>query len=293
MQGWLQSDNAPCYTGPHLLVALMLINTRSPVKTARFIHTETQDGKGLVDAHFATAMAHVLRFMRTSQRNRIRAIATPRGLAAALAWNGGVTNSGVQLVRMDNDKKQTVLKVVEPIGDMLKSKDFSRCNDAFLNPEHGHGPAVVTAGDLRAAVDSKRKFILSVSAYSGIGEPPKFEFTLGFGVSKDQGFVKPTIRVVSNGDAEVDCDDDAGDSSEPVPVAASLLSSLSSSSSSSSSSSQDSSSATPAAAPTADFLFSSAQPAAVDQGIITHAQGDSTSNEESGNETDDEEGDGT
>jgi hypothetical protein len=36
---------------PRELIAL--INTRSPVKVERYIFTETQDGKDLLDAHFA------------------------------------------------------------------------------------------------------------------------------------------------------------------------------------------------------------------------------------------------
>jgi len=53
----LQSDNAACYQNNELLFLLQLINSRSSVSIERYIHTETQDGKGLIDAHFARAMA--------------------------------------------------------------------------------------------------------------------------------------------------------------------------------------------------------------------------------------------
>jgi len=49
--------------------------------------------------------------MKFSHRNRIRAIATAKGLAAALAWGGGIQNSAVQLIRMDRTK----LKQLESI----------------------------------------------------------------------------------------------------------------------------------------------------------------------------------
>ncbi len=85
-------------------ILLALVNTRSPVKVERYVFTETQDGKGLIDAHFEICTAHLKKFMRTSQRNRIRVIATLKGLAYALVWNGGVQNLFVQLVRLDHEK---------------------------------------------------------------------------------------------------------------------------------------------------------------------------------------------
>ena len=82
----LQSDNAGCYQAKELLLLIAILNTSSQIRIVRFIHTETQDGKGLIDAHFAKGTAHLMKFMKTSQQNRIRTIATAKGLAAALAW---------------------------------------------------------------------------------------------------------------------------------------------------------------------------------------------------------------
>ena len=55
----LQSDNAGCYRAKDLALALPIVSQNAP-KIVRFVHTETQDGKGLIDAHFAQGTRHVL-----------------------------------------------------------------------------------------------------------------------------------------------------------------------------------------------------------------------------------------
>lgn len=162
----LQSDNAKCYNSNLLRVLIALINSRSPLKVERHIFTETQDGKGLIDAHFARGTAHLMKFMKSSMRNRIRAIITPKGLAYALGWNGGITNSCVQLVRLNRSK-------TEALGDLVKNtakgihKHFTRCNDVvFFN---NHPRALVTVDDVNAAAAANTTFLLKYFTYSGIG----------------------------------------------------------------------------------------------------------------------------
>jgi hypothetical protein len=173
----LQSDNAKCYNSNPLRVLVALINSRSPLKVERHVFTETQDGKGLIDAHFARAMAHVLKFMRTSQRNRIRAIATPNGLAYALAWGGGVTNSCVQLVRVDRAKLQALAEHVNKCAGSL-SKVFSRCND--ISYSHLDRP-MVQLSDIQAAREESVAFTIAVRAYSNVGRASRFSVTVGGG----------------------------------------------------------------------------------------------------------------
>lgn len=53
----LQSDNARYYQNSVLLYGLMKISEkRNKVRITHFIHTETQDGKGSIDVHFAIAI---------------------------------------------------------------------------------------------------------------------------------------------------------------------------------------------------------------------------------------------
>ena len=50
----IQSDNARCYQNSMLLIGLMLVSKNRPeLRIEKIIHTETQDGKGSIEAHFA------------------------------------------------------------------------------------------------------------------------------------------------------------------------------------------------------------------------------------------------
>ena len=126
----LQTDNAGCYQSKELLLLLAILNGCNTIKVTRYIHTETQDGKGLIDAHFAKGTAHLVKFMKTSQQNKIRVIATAKGLAAALAWGGGIQNSFVQLITLDRSKLQELSRIVAKVVKEAKAY-FARCNDTF------------------------------------------------------------------------------------------------------------------------------------------------------------------
>ena len=52
---YVQSDQAKCYNSSITKVALGLLNYVKSVRVARYIHSGVQDGKGLLDAHFARA----------------------------------------------------------------------------------------------------------------------------------------------------------------------------------------------------------------------------------------------
>jgi hypothetical protein len=49
----LQSDNASCYQSAALLIMIQYLAYAHSISIRRFIHTETQDGKSVLDAHFA------------------------------------------------------------------------------------------------------------------------------------------------------------------------------------------------------------------------------------------------
>ena len=97
------SDNAGCYVSKILIIGIQLLNVKCHDKIfiTKLGHSETQDGKGLVDSHFAIAMRHLLHFMKCVSVNKIHQIRTPEGLAFALAWGNGVHNSLVQLIEVN------------------------------------------------------------------------------------------------------------------------------------------------------------------------------------------------
>ena len=86
----LQSENARCYENHFIMVAISILNEiyHRDIFISAFVHTETQDGKTLLDAHFARYIQFLSHFMKTWKRNKITQINTPRGLGFALAWNG-------------------------------------------------------------------------------------------------------------------------------------------------------------------------------------------------------------
>ena len=80
-----------------------------------FIHTETQDGKTVFDVHFARCMRFISHFMRTWKRNKITRINAANGLGFALAWNGGMKNVMVQVIRTDQTQMNNIQQVLNLI----------------------------------------------------------------------------------------------------------------------------------------------------------------------------------
>ena len=55
----LQSDNAGCYQAIEVVLLIAILKTTNQIRIIRFIHTEKQDDKGLIDAHFANPARNV------------------------------------------------------------------------------------------------------------------------------------------------------------------------------------------------------------------------------------------
>jgi hypothetical protein len=176
----IQSDNAGCYQSKQLILAMLLISgvaaRRSGIRVERFIHTETQDGKGDIDAHFARATAHLINFMKTSFSNRIRAIATPKGLAAALAWRGGIKHSCVQLISLDRSKLDDICKALAPVVGEMK-KYFSRANEIIFEDNAGEWVDDVL-NNVSKLETVQTSFNFRAFAYSGIGEGCRFNIDI-------------------------------------------------------------------------------------------------------------------
>ena len=63
-----------------------IVRSHGDLRLHTFVHTETQDGKSIVDAHFAIAMTHVNSFVWNYAQNVI----TPHQLVRALNRNSGL-----------------------------------------------------------------------------------------------------------------------------------------------------------------------------------------------------------
>ena len=178
------SDNAGCYASNLLIAMIGILNNRfiGRMFISRLIHSETQDGKGLVDAHFAVSTRQLHLFITHSIRNKTRHIKTPRGLARALAWNNGVSNSIVQLVEIDREYMEKITKILTPVCQKLK-KYFSRVSDIVFDlPAENEAERMNIQWDSRSdetlAVMTSCLIKFSAQSHSGYGNRIKFEINV-------------------------------------------------------------------------------------------------------------------
>jgi hypothetical protein len=80
------------------------------IAISRFIHSETQDGKSMLDAHFARSN-QAIRFHVNEGNDCV----TPTQVVIALKHNGGLPNCTVELVEHDRSKLKTLLQLIEPL----------------------------------------------------------------------------------------------------------------------------------------------------------------------------------
>jgi hypothetical protein len=138
--GIIKADNAGCYHKKELLLSIPLLNAQSKgIKIRRIVHSETQDGKtGVCDGYGATAGRHCKRALtRRGEQTEYNKICTPKELAQALASNGGLRNSGVQLV--GTDRSGRLAKIVESFQSCVENiaDYFARANDIAYFPDDG------------------------------------------------------------------------------------------------------------------------------------------------------------
>lgn len=134
----IQSDNAKCYQCPEILIYVWLLAKHHGFKVqAKFIHTETQDGKGVIDGHSAIFMMHVLRLVAAGE-NAI----TPAQLVSLMRANGGISNSYPELYTMNRDK---ISRYLQQYKDALRSvSGCGRWNEVVFSIHDGPEPDTLT-----------------------------------------------------------------------------------------------------------------------------------------------------
>ncbi len=128
----LQSDDAMPYQNPQVLFGVHSLNMKyqNNIYISEFTHSETQDGKTLLDGHFASMNKHLLSFMKICKKNTTTKIQTLSRLASALSFRSGLRNTMVQLVECDHDVMEEWVSIIEPTAK--KARDyFSRANREF------------------------------------------------------------------------------------------------------------------------------------------------------------------
>jgi hypothetical protein len=119
---FIQSDNAQCYEKGNLGFGLCKIAEEYGLILRAFIHTGVQDGKGCIDAHFATAMKHVFQYCTMSND-----VITPIELGSALNANGGISNTISELVGINRraverfeEENSAVIEKLQAIGNHME-----------------------------------------------------------------------------------------------------------------------------------------------------------------------------
>ena len=115
---YLQSDNAGCYRGHTIIQWILILNQHLPIKIERFIHSETQSGKCIVDAHFAISTAKIKTYVQCTKND----VVTPRDLFVSLKDLGGINNSVVQLLRCNSVWQDQLVTKLSKLSKIMKPK---------------------------------------------------------------------------------------------------------------------------------------------------------------------------
>ena len=167
----LQSDNAKSYQNHFLTIGLHLLNIqfRNRIFICQYVHTETQGGKTIVDSHFGNCRRKLDMYMKIKRSNIVTRISSPKGLAMALSYKGGLKNTIVQLVELDLDQLEYIQRQIEPIKDKMNSY-FSRVNHLYFEPP------VKDIGDDERQLKIELHF--SARAYSSVGKAVRFHVNI-------------------------------------------------------------------------------------------------------------------
>lgn len=158
-----QSDNASSYQSAYVGLMLPVLGAAHGFYVARYVHSDTQDGKSMLDAHFATAARKVKAWVHQGND-----CATPTEVVKALTADGGLPNCVVELVEHDRLCGRLLYEQVQPLEKSL-AKIIDRANDILYEPP---SPLILSSN---APFDLKKcpAFRIKVFEYSGIGEGVK------------------------------------------------------------------------------------------------------------------------
>lgn len=123
----LQSDNAGCYQNVSHFYMIPYLSYVHGIEIVRFIHSETQDGKSVLDAHFARSMQAIYAWCKEGNN-----CLTPTQAVEALKSYGGLFNSTVELINHDRTRLMELERHFNVLEKELR-KRISRTNDVFFS----------------------------------------------------------------------------------------------------------------------------------------------------------------
>lgn len=158
----LLSDNASYYKSPALLLFFPTISRDTGVFISRYIHTEVQDGKSLLDAHFGRCTGQITQFL-----NKGNDVSTAAEIVCALLDRGGLPNTATCMIQHDRNRLDELATKVERTAAKL-AKYFLKVNDVifYRGDERAHEPS---GGAGEQVIDMLPQVSFRCFAYSGVG----------------------------------------------------------------------------------------------------------------------------
>ena len=95
-------------------------------------HTQTQDGKTILDAFFASCMRFIKNYLSLLQDNKTTMVCTTVKLAEGVCFKGGMNNTMVQVVTINIERCLEIEKKFIPVMKIMQTY-FRRINHAFFN----------------------------------------------------------------------------------------------------------------------------------------------------------------
>lgn len=140
----LLSDNTSCYQNNLLPVIDPFIAKGHGMNLKEIVHSETQRGKSLLDAHFTLAMRDVNKFVNDTTLNA----STPCDLVTAMKHRDGVANTTVELTDIDRNNscliKWTAAQKERRMAVIAASMKYHTCKH---RPEHTEPSHMNIPGD--------------------------------------------------------------------------------------------------------------------------------------------------
>lgn len=201
----LQSGNASCYQNALVVLMLPHLSVAHGIRISRFIHTETQDGKSVLDAHFARSMG-VLKLWLREGNNCV----TPTQAVIGLKSHGGLPNCIVEVVEHDRATLERLVAEAKPLEKKFKTL-VKRVNDVHLNFDQQLHSSPSAAFTYHSCPD----FTVTAFAYSGVEDgirircqPQTSHCRLQFDVSNQLSGTTTTDVQDSDDDPDSECEFD-------------------------------------------------------------------------------------
>ena len=162
-----------------MLCAIPLLNAKyasNKISIVEFIHTETQDSKTILDAHYARCNQHLRCFLSEIKSKKVIKINTPLSLGIALSQHSGMKNVTIQIVSTNYVRSRSIELQFEEVTKGLKLY-FLRINYAYFYPSETTHCDINNIEHMKQIIDTM-KFTVGAQAFSNINQIVKFHIDM-------------------------------------------------------------------------------------------------------------------